>query len=167
MNFCKDLPGQLDRVIKDALLIFGAPLNGMISEDLTVYSFPQMWGSTALGHGGIGGCALTTAQTWVVFSPNREVLVYFGDRLAYGVPCPSDAFLTRMRDANMPGVRHADIAELSRDGIVNYPPPPPTYHPGPDFYMKEFRLPVKKVTITPEGKKLMKSMLGKKPRRKS
>jgi hypothetical protein len=43
------LPGQLDRVIRDALLIFRAPDNGLIAEDLTVYAFPQMWGSTALG----------------------------------------------------------------------------------------------------------------------
>jgi hypothetical protein len=82
-------------VIRDALLIFRAPDNGLIAEDLSVYAFPQMWGSTALGHGGIGGRVMTTAQTWVVFSPDKEALVYFGDRLAYGVPFPSDVFLTR------------------------------------------------------------------------
>lgn len=50
--------------------------------DITVYSFPQTWGSTALGFGGVGGAAMTTAQT-VVITLDRDACVYFGGRLAY------------------------------------------------------------------------------------
>lgn len=48
----------------------------------TWYSFPQTWGSTALGFGGIGGQAITTAQTYVVLA-NGAIYVYFGSRFAY------------------------------------------------------------------------------------
>lgn len=51
--------------------------------------FPQMWGSTALGFGGIGGAAMTTAYTIIIESPHTgHFAVYFGNggRLAYIVP---------------------------------------------------------------------------------
>lgn len=51
-----------------------------------VYSFPQGWGSTALGFGGIGGASMTEAQTTVIFNETRSYMaVFFGDRLAYEV----------------------------------------------------------------------------------
>ena len=50
----------------------------------TWWAFPQTWGSTALGFGGIGGSAMTTAQTYVVTVQGR-VLVYFGSRFAYEI----------------------------------------------------------------------------------
>lgn len=46
-------------------------------DELEVYLFPQTWGSTALGYGGIGGSAMTTAYTVVVMCIN-DVCVYFG-----------------------------------------------------------------------------------------
>lgn len=51
--------------------------------------FPQMWGSTALGFGGLGGQAMTTAYTTVIeCQSNGHYAVYFGSsgRLAYLVP---------------------------------------------------------------------------------
>ena len=52
-------------------------------EDIEVYMFPQLWGSTALGYGGIGGSSMTTAYTIVVMCTD-DVCVYFGgSRLAY------------------------------------------------------------------------------------
>lgn len=50
----------------------------------TWFAFPQTWGSTALGFGGIGGAAMTTAQTYVVLA-NGSVFVYFGSRFAYEI----------------------------------------------------------------------------------
>jgi hypothetical protein len=52
--------------------------------DIEVYMFPQMWGSTALGYGGIGGAAMTTAYTVIVVYKDFFA-VYFGTggRLAY------------------------------------------------------------------------------------
>lgn len=54
--------------------------------DVEVQMFPQMWGSTALGYGGIGGAAMTRAYTVVVRLEN-VFCVYFGGsgRLAYSV----------------------------------------------------------------------------------
>lgn len=57
--------------------------------DITdVISFVQSWGSTALGFGGIGGAAITTAQTTVIVCQNHYA-VYFGGRLAYMIECKS------------------------------------------------------------------------------
>lgn len=52
--------------------------------EVQTYSYPQMWGSTALGHGGMGGAAMTTAQTTVVVC-NRSAAVYFGRQHAYTI----------------------------------------------------------------------------------
>lgn len=54
------------------------------SHDCEVVMFPQTWSSTALGFGGIGGQAFTSAYT-VIVSCDRAVAsaVYFGGRFAY------------------------------------------------------------------------------------
>lgn len=54
-------------------------------DDFELHTFEQMWGSTALGFGGIGGQAMTSARTYV-FVPvtcNQKCFVYFGGRFAY------------------------------------------------------------------------------------
>lgn len=53
--------------------------------DFELYTFNQMWGSTALGFGGIGGQAMTQARTYV-FVPvacEQKCFIYFGGRFAY------------------------------------------------------------------------------------
>ena len=45
--------------------------------------FPQTWCSTALGFGGIGGQAFTTAYTTVIEGPAGHRAVYWQGRLAY------------------------------------------------------------------------------------
>lgn len=48
--------------------------------------FPQTWGSTSLGHGGMGGAAITTAYTIVLECEyTGEFLVYFGGEFCYQV----------------------------------------------------------------------------------
>jgi hypothetical protein len=76
--------------------------------DLTVYAmFPQSWGSTALGFGGIGGQAITSAYVCVIESNLvGGYAVYFGGRLAYVINRPNEKFMTdiaghRMVDANL------------------------------------------------------------------
>lgn len=57
-------------------------------DDFVMYTFTQLWGSTALGFGGVGGQAMTTANTYV-FVPecvNQDCFVYFGGRFAYSAP---------------------------------------------------------------------------------
>lgn len=54
-------------------------------DDIEICVFPQQWGSTALGYGGIGGAAMTTAYTFVI-TCGMLSCVYFGcGRLAYKV----------------------------------------------------------------------------------
>ena len=36
-------------------------------DDFELHTFEQTWGSTALGFGGVGGQAITTARTYVLF----------------------------------------------------------------------------------------------------
>lgn len=47
--------------------------------------FPQTWGSTALGFGGVGGAAMTDAYTIVIEGPGRDCAVYWSGRHAYTV----------------------------------------------------------------------------------
>lgn len=54
-------------------------------DDFELHTFEQVWGSTALGFGGIGGQAMTSARTYV-FVPvtcDQKCVVYFGGRFAY------------------------------------------------------------------------------------
>lgn len=58
-------------------------------EEFYVIDFEQVWGSTALGFGGVGGSAMTTARTYVLMTYDADHLeeqkayVYFGGRFAY------------------------------------------------------------------------------------
>jgi hypothetical protein len=56
-------------------------------QDFWVYCmFPQTWGSTALGHGGMGGASVTTAYTIVLeCHATQEFLVYFGGQMCYKI----------------------------------------------------------------------------------
>lgn len=74
-------------------------------DDFKLYTFEQVWGSTALGFGGIGGDAITSARTYV-FVPvncNQKCFVYFGDRFAYKVDY-SQKFMDDVLDGNMESV---------------------------------------------------------------
>ena len=57
------------------------------TRDFGVYAmFTQTWGSTALGHGGVGGSSMTTAYTVVLECYHtQEFLVYFGGTWCYTV----------------------------------------------------------------------------------
>ena len=76
--------------------------------DLTLYNmFPQSWGSTALGFGGIGGQAITSAYVCIIESNLvGGYAVYFGGRLAYVINRPNEKFIEdiqrhRMVDARL------------------------------------------------------------------
>lgn len=57
----------------------------LTSDEIEVVMFPQTWGSTALGYGGMGGAAVTPAYTVIVSAMHGLYhCVYFGyGRLAY------------------------------------------------------------------------------------
>lgn len=80
-----------------------------------LYDFDQTWGSTALGFGGCGGSAMTTARTYVFIpeEPTRDeysgkAFVYFGGRFAYCTPI-NERFKEDIRRHNM-----ASVAERGR-----------------------------------------------------
>lgn len=76
-----------------------------------VAMFPQMWGSTALGFGGVGGQAMTTAYTVILTIGRGEHLVYFGGRFAYEVTRPNSQFSQDVMSKNMKKVRESDKYE--------------------------------------------------------
>lgn len=74
-------------------------------DDFELYTFNQMWGSTALGFGGIGGQAMTNARTYV-FVPitcNQKCFVYFAGKFAYQAEW-CEAFKEDLRNQNMASV---------------------------------------------------------------
>lgn len=62
--------------------------------DFEIYIFQQIWGSTVLGFGGIGGQAMTSAYTYVFIpvNTNQNCFVYFNGKFAYEAPY-SDIFM--------------------------------------------------------------------------
>lgn len=80
------------------------------TRDFGVYSmFTQTWGSTALGHGGMGGAAMTAAYTIVLeCRATQEFLVYFGSQMCYKVDRRSknlDAFVEDCKNHNLASKR--------------------------------------------------------------
>jgi hypothetical protein len=76
--------------------------------DVEVRMFPETWGSTALGFGGMGGSAMTPAYTVVVFC-GRYAAVYWGGGFGYMVE-PGDAFMVDINAGRT----------APRSGIVRY-----------------------------------------------
>lgn len=73
--------------------------------DVTVFS--QVWGSTALGFGGIGGCAMTKAYTTVIQEIHTGIFgVFFNNQLAYCIHSPSEKFYEDLRNKNMESLDH-------------------------------------------------------------
>lgn len=75
--------------------------------DCDVVMFSQVWGSTALGFGGIGGAAMTSAYTVIVFGPSGDAAVYFGGRLAYHIDKPNELFSADMHAQHMAPTKEA------------------------------------------------------------
>lgn len=81
--------------------------------DVIVYSmFPQSWGSTALGFGGVGGQAVTPAYTTIVQSKHTGTFcVYFGGRFAYRINRPNESFYKDISIRWMNAVKEAHTYE--------------------------------------------------------
>lgn len=69
-------------------------------DEISVYSFPQLWSSTALGFGGIGGAAMTTAQTVVVIHEHNAA-VYFNGYHAYTIEGFNQTLMEDVRSGNI------------------------------------------------------------------
>ena len=77
-------------------------------DDFEIYTFEQVWGSTALGFGGIGGQVMTSARTYVFVpvSCNQKCFVYFAGRFADAVNY-SQKFMDDVLKGNMESVSRA------------------------------------------------------------
>lgn len=91
----KDLPFRFD---------YGEKISPTV-DDFELHTFEQIWGSTALGFGGMGGQAITTARTYVLIPRlcNQNCFVYFNGKFAYAVPY-SDILMKDIRSQNMASV---------------------------------------------------------------
>jgi hypothetical protein len=78
-------------------------------QECRVYHFPQVWSSTALGFGGIGGAAITEAYTTVVILQSEEAAcVYFDGKLAYKVNDFNETFMEHLKKQRMNDCLHQD-----------------------------------------------------------
>jgi hypothetical protein len=68
--------------------------------------FLQTWGSTALGFGGAGGKAITSAYS-IVIECNGEYAVYFGSQFAYLVKGSKQAFFADIEVMQLESVKEA------------------------------------------------------------
>lgn len=73
-----------------------------------LFDFDELWGSTTLGFGGVGGSAMIWARTYV-FIPKgiEEAYVFFGDRFAYK---------TTMNDRFWEDVKNCQMASVMESG---------------------------------------------------
>lgn len=102
INICQ----YIQKCVDDALKRFRESGKGFppCMADLQLYAFPQTWGNTAGGMGGVGGQAITSQTTVVVEDTlNHRTSVYFG-QFAYEVNDPSKAFYEALGAQDMPGV---------------------------------------------------------------
>lgn len=64
--------------------------------------FLQTWGSTCLGFGGIGGQAMTSAYTTVIWEENTGIYgVFFNEGLGYVINNPNDLFMESINSHRM------------------------------------------------------------------
>lgn len=110
MKYFRDINEMLEEVKVDFQNKTGHELTDLeISYDVTLYTFPQTWGSTALGFGGYGGQMLTRAQTTVIMvSTTHEYgAVFFGGKFAYSVENVNEAFIKDVSQFRMEPVYRA------------------------------------------------------------
>lgn len=74
-------------------------------EDVSWYSWPQLWGNATCGFGGVGASIITRAQTVAIEDEETNAIaVYHAGRYAYTVKSPSKKFWELVSDFNLPGV---------------------------------------------------------------
>lgn len=78
------------------------------SVDLVLHTFPQMWGSTALGFDVIGGQAMTEAYTTVVHERVTNIyIIFFGEKPCYSLVDPTKEFFEDLKNLRIAGIREA------------------------------------------------------------
>lgn len=67
------------------------------------YMFPQLWGSSTLGFGGVGMDCMTPSYTVIVYSTleSGTYAVYFDESFAYAIASPNQLFFNHMKSYSM------------------------------------------------------------------
>ena len=79
-------------------------------EDIAdIVHFSQTWESTCLGFGGIGGQALTSALTSVIFKTDGKIDVFFGGHKAYTIPKMNQTFYDDLNKHYLKSVRESKV----------------------------------------------------------
>ena len=73
------------------------------NDEINIFCFPQIWGSSALGYGGVGASAMSKSTTIVICAEYANIYrVYFGsDRLAYELKDPNRVFMDDLFSMNL------------------------------------------------------------------
>lgn len=78
------------------------------SVDLVLHTFPQMWGSTALGFDVIGGQAMTEAYTTVVHERTTDIyIIFFGEKPCYSLTDPTEEFFEDLKNLQIASINEA------------------------------------------------------------
>lgn len=83
--------------------------------DVEVHQFPQVWGDTSLGFGGMAGQSVTTADTTVIIAGDHAA-VYFAGRFAYLASTKKDEFWQALANRNMPGRTRCSVLTGGKEG---------------------------------------------------
>lgn len=83
-----------------------------VPTDGNLYDFNQLWATTALGFGGVGGSAMTWARTYV-FIPRgiEQAYVFFGGIFAYATKYGS-----KLNDRFWEDVKNCQMASVAESG---------------------------------------------------
>lgn len=91
-NKLRKMAQELLAIDEDLPFRLGEDARRISSDDFVLHIFPQAWGSTTLGFGGMGGQTITEANTYILEpaaanAPDYKTChVYFAGRYAYSVP---------------------------------------------------------------------------------
>ena len=110
MKYFRDVNEMIEEVKEDFKNKTGHALTDMeLMYEVSIYTFPQTWGSTALGFGGMGGQMMTQAQTTIieVNTISNYAAVFFGGKFAYSVKNMNEAFIKDVSQFRMEPVYKA------------------------------------------------------------
>lgn len=113
---------ELLEINEDLQFRVNNPSNSRIyDEAFELHIFPQTWGSTALGFGGIGGQAMTEAMTYVLLSrvDGEDCIVYFAGRFAYKVPYSPEFMDDLLRQCMEPVYKSGKYITAARNEVNN------------------------------------------------
>jgi hypothetical protein len=97
-DFAVEQSFMLQAVLTDAIERFGPA--SQYGDDLQWYAFPEVWGSSALCFGGVGGQMMTSAQTIVVLGPG-DAAIYVGGQFWRRVPSRRAQEIVAARRSNV------------------------------------------------------------------